>query len=225
MGSGMPATGLRERKKRATHRAIVAAGLRLFEERGFHRTSIPAIAEAAEVSPRTVSHYFPAKEQILFSEDLARSVRLERWLGERDPDQTTTEAFRAWLEHEVPLALEVAREESAHRRRIIDADPDLQAAERRYAARGERALAEAFAADPDTPSPLQARMAAAALLAVFAVVVAEWEARLVAEPERDRSRDVHLLDDALRFVEAGLHELRSSDARSRADPPTETRGP
>jgi AcrR family transcriptional regulator len=216
--------GLRERKKLATRRAIVSAALELFDERGFHATSIPAIAEAAEVSPRSVSHYFPHKEHILFAEDLARTLRLEQWLRNRDPSHTTADAFRAWLEAELPSALDLDRDEHLRRRRIIDADLDLQAAERRYLAGAEHALAEAFATDPSAPSPLHARLTAAALLAMLGVVVAEGDARLAAEPDWDTSQAVQLLDDALRFVEAGLHELQPRAARTGATPDAETKG-
>lgn len=213
MEQAHPATGLRERKKRATRRAIVTAALELFDQLGFRATSIPAIADAVQVSPRTVSYYFPAKELILFADEFAWTVRLEQWLRDRDPNQTTADAFRAWLAAELPSALDVDRDEALRRQRIIAADAALQDAERRYFTRGEQALAEAFAADKSAPSPLHARMTAAALLAMFGVIAADAGARLAAEGDWDPTEDVHLLDDALRFVEAGLHELEPADAR------------
>ena len=47
--------GLRERKRVRTRRAIADGPLELFARQGFHATTIPQIADAAEVSPRTVS--------------------------------------------------------------------------------------------------------------------------------------------------------------------------
>ena len=58
--------GLRERKRERTRQAIADAALELFARQGFHETTIPQIAEAADVSPRTVSGYFPAKEDLAF---------------------------------------------------------------------------------------------------------------------------------------------------------------
>ncbi len=69
--------GLRERKKAKTRDTIVRVALGLFAEQGYGQTTIAQIAEGADVSPRTVSTYFPAKEDIVF--DLsARVVSIKR---------------------------------------------------------------------------------------------------------------------------------------------------
>ena len=58
--------GLRERKRVRTRITIARAALELFDRQGFQETTIPQIAEAADVSPRTVSAYFPHKEELAF---------------------------------------------------------------------------------------------------------------------------------------------------------------
>jgi len=60
-------SGLRERKKQQTRTTLVAAALDLVDRQGYERTTVEQIAEAAEVSPRTVAHYFPSKDLMLLS--------------------------------------------------------------------------------------------------------------------------------------------------------------
>ena len=99
--------GLRERKNRRTQRAIVQAAVELILEGGYAAATIPRIAERADVAPRTVSTWFPAKDDILFDradDRIARAVqhlrtgpgdvvdRIEAWLADesgrtqRDPE-------------------------------------------------------------------------------------------------------------------------------------------
>jgi AcrR family transcriptional regulator len=61
--------GLRERKKRATRRAISDAATELFMTKGFDNTSVAEIAEVVGVSPQTVLNYFPAKTDLFFDEN------------------------------------------------------------------------------------------------------------------------------------------------------------
>ena len=56
--------GLRERSKARRREAIIRAALELFADRGYDATTIADIAAAAEVAPRTVTMYFPSKQDI-----------------------------------------------------------------------------------------------------------------------------------------------------------------
>jgi AcrR family transcriptional regulator len=58
---------LRERKKRLTREAILAAAERLFAERGFDGVTVAEIADAANISVKTLFTYVSAKEELLFS--------------------------------------------------------------------------------------------------------------------------------------------------------------
>jgi AcrR family transcriptional regulator len=58
---------LRERKKRLTREAIFAAAQRLFSERGFDGVTVAEIADAANISVKTLFTYVGAKEELLFS--------------------------------------------------------------------------------------------------------------------------------------------------------------
>jgi AcrR family transcriptional regulator len=58
--------GLRARKRRLTREAIFAAADRLFAERGFENVTVAEIADAANVSVKTVFTYVNAKEELIF---------------------------------------------------------------------------------------------------------------------------------------------------------------
>ncbi|KFF59117.1 hypothetical protein JF66_13760 [Cryobacterium sp. MLB-32] len=60
--SETPQLGLRERKRRATHRAIQMAVLGLAKERGIEKVTVEDISRVANVSPRTFFNYFASKD-------------------------------------------------------------------------------------------------------------------------------------------------------------------
>ncbi|MEA2702175.1 MAG: hypothetical protein QOD63_120 [Actinomycetota bacterium] len=84
-------TGLRERKKRETHRALSGAAMELVRERGLDQVTVHDIAAAADVSVRTFFNYFSCREEAVVGvdegilEELADEVR-RRPDGERAID-------------------------------------------------------------------------------------------------------------------------------------------
>jgi AcrR family transcriptional regulator len=88
--------GLRERKKRRTHEAIADAAMRLFGERGFDEVTVEEVAEAADVSRKTVFNYFPAKEDLVFRAGVERRAELVAAIRARPPGASFVEPFRAY---------------------------------------------------------------------------------------------------------------------------------
>src|SRR5580765_110435 len=70
-------SGLRQRKKESSRRAIEDAAWELFAEKGYEETSINDIAERADVAPRTFFRYFPTKEAVMYPhfDEMLQSVR------------------------------------------------------------------------------------------------------------------------------------------------------
>src|SRR5229473_7291615 len=89
--------GLRERKKQQTRETIARVGHRLFAERGYHATTLPDIAEAADVSTRTIFAYFPSKEDILFSDFPLRRTALAQALADRPEGGEALETMRTFI--------------------------------------------------------------------------------------------------------------------------------
>jgi AcrR family transcriptional regulator len=207
---GPAAEGLRERKKQQTRERIARTALELFARDGFHETTIPAIAEAADVSPRTVSSYFPAKEDLVFPEAAGTFGELGVRLRERGADETTADALRTWLGEQLPQWADRGDEIRAQRR-VIDSDPGLQAYEQRFRYEAEHMIAVSIADDLGaSPDDLEPRMAAAATFAIFGVF---GDHKHDGDGAGSDPAEVGLqvLDRALRFVDAGIRALRDGE--------------
>src|SRR5215204_1153345 len=181
MDVGTPEPGLRERKRQRTRATIARAALELFDRQGFDQTTIPQIAQAADVSPRTVSSYFPSKEDLAFADADEAMEAFEARLRDRAPGETTMDALRSWIAM-------LAHDEAAHddrrmQRRVIDADERLRTHEQRILGRAQRALADSIAQDLGVPADdLEPRLAAAATMTVFELLGEHLEPDGIADP-------------------------------------------
>ena len=94
--------GLRERKKLKARRELERVALELFEDKGFERTTIREIADAADMSPRTFFRYFSSKEEVIFartSDDIeALKVRLRSRPESESPYESLRHAFIEWAD-------------------------------------------------------------------------------------------------------------------------------
>ncbi len=192
----MNGTGLRERGKARRRQAIIKAAYELFAERGYDATTIADIAEAAEVAPRTVAMYFPAKRDIVLSRFTEAMAGLTETMRDRAPGETFAETAGRWLRARPGGPEETGLKELA--KRMFDANPELRAL--RTARMNEaigaaaRTFADEIGAAPGAPGP---RIAAAAAAGVLTEVYDGF-------PGSDRDEAIAA---AVRFLEAGVRAL------------------
>jgi AcrR family transcriptional regulator len=144
----------RTRKKQRTRLAIQDAAFALFAERGYRETTISAIADRADVAPRTVTVHFATKEELLFDAEPFRLESLVAALGARGPKVSALDTLRDWMaETMIQLEAETAEltdrfwERRAQRARIINAEPMLRGRARAGYYEFERILADAIGVD------------------------------------------------------------------------------
>ncbi|MFJ8543631.1 TetR family transcriptional regulator [Streptomyces sp. NPDC093586] len=160
-------TGLRERKRARTHAAISDAAIALFLEHGFDQVSVTQVAEAAEVSKRTVFAYFPAKEDLVVHRFADHRTEAARVVRARPADTGPLAALRAHFLaglrdrdpvtglNDVPQILALTR--------MVRQTPALRSATLRFQEDAAQALAEALQESAGVPD-LTARLAAAHVL-------------------------------------------------------------
>lgn len=203
--------GLRERKRRQTRRTIASVALELFARQSFHETTIPQIAEAANVSPRTVSGYFPHKEDLAFPDSEEEFAVLAARLRDRQPGESATEALREWIRSWLQEEGERAAERQILRR-VIRADAGLRAYEHHYTLRVQQIIAGAIARDLGVSADdLEPRMAAAATVTIFDLLGDDYETESPAEAgdAHDLLSDMlAVIDRALLFIAGGIGALR-----------------
>lgn len=119
--------GLRERKKRRSRDALVAAALDLFQRHGYDETTVAQIAAAAELSTRTFFLHFPTKEDVLLANTETRLSRGVRAI--HDNPGSVPEALRAALGHMIADAdaTDVPSGAAQLRARLLATNPALQA--------------------------------------------------------------------------------------------------
>jgi AcrR family transcriptional regulator len=203
---------LRERKKRLTREAIFAAARALFGERGFDDVTVAEIADAANISVKTLFTYIGSKEELLFS-------------GRPPVLDAVVEAVRKRKLAQTPLvaaaqALLAAVDDEDQDRNI---DAFLRMAASGPAARSrlralwdetEDALAEALSTRKDSPRELAARRLTAAQIMVLVRTVTSTEVSdLIAKAADTEQARKEALRDWIR--DAAGHLARGLQAAAR----------
>ena len=202
------AQGLRERKKQRTREQIVDAAMRLFDERGYHATTITDIAAAAEVAPRTFFAYFPSKEAVVFH-NLDRDLDgLASALRDRLPGETAFDALRRWLDAMFDQWM-AEEDEALLRKRLCREDEGLANFEGGVMGRVHELLLEAIADDLGEPrDALRPRLVTAA--AIAALTSLEGTLHEKAEQPVAKAEALAVLDDAMLFLRGGIDALQDN---------------
>jgi AcrR family transcriptional regulator len=198
--------GLRERKKQKTRETIIKVALELFVERGYEETTIAEIADAAEVSPRTIFAYFPSKEDILFYDMPEILERLAQVLRDRPEGATALDALRDFIAGSLSPDSDEARNVALRRRIVIAGNETLRRNQRARFAPFEQLMADAIAEDLRAgPDDLRPRMVAAALATAFSAIRDHdpTTSPELASPEQVMA----VIDDVMGFLRGGLESL------------------
>jgi AcrR family transcriptional regulator len=224
---GTAPLGLRERKKQRTRRQIIEAAIGLFAERGFERTTVGEIAEAADIAPRTFFGYFPTKEAVVFHDFDEVHARFAARVAGRPAGESTIDALRSFIV-EVVTETDFGDPTDRRRQQLIRCTPALQEHDRALMARFEDTLAEGVARDLDAPADsVRARMVAAAAAAAITKLEQLYDDPEVACAEglfAPGADPLPVLDDALVFLRGGVAALRAAPGPE-AERPGDRDGP
>ena len=207
--------GLRERKKARTRDAISGAAIALFLERGYDAVSVAEIAEAAEVSKRTLFAYFPAKHDLVLHRFADHEDEPARVVRDREPGVAPLEALRRYLRGALDK-----RDPITGLCRPPERAPVLPAAARHPDAdRGVGALPGAWrggagpGVDTTEERPcLAARLAAGQILVVLRTLAHENQVRLAAGQSADdlAATAITEAEEAFALLATGLAPYRGS---------------
>jgi len=179
-----PGAGLRQQHLERTRRALAAAALGLFAERGFAATTVDDIAARAGVSPRTFFRYFPSKEAVLYHDATELVHRVEALLAVRP---ASAPPLRNLLDVLADLGDELAGEPERVRLlcRLLVEEPKLVSSYRVWLLDVEERIVELIVAHHDLgAADVRLRAPAAALLSLVGAAFRCWVADGAAGPLR-----------------------------------------
>jgi AcrR family transcriptional regulator len=194
------AVGRRERKKAETRAALAQAAMRLALERGVENVTTEAIAEAADVAPRTFRNYFSGKEEAILDEMANGMRRIADLLRSRPAGEPLWDAVGNTLAALGSLPPE-SLEEIAARVRMVKASSALLGSQLAIFERiGEDVTAIIAERTGTDARDIYPRLAAAVVATTLRMVVFTW---------LDSDGRLSLADvaaDAVALIRAGLPE-------------------
>ena len=173
----------RERKRAETHARIQAEAIRLFLERGFETTTLDDIAEAADVSRRSLFHYFESKEEIVLSARADFPNIIAEAIGRRPAGEPLLDMVENAL---IDTATRYGSTQTRDLSRLIRDTPALSAGEQAKYEHVERALAKALADRKSLPEiDTACRVTAATAIGILKLAVESWLAGNDSGPEKN----------------------------------------
>jgi AcrR family transcriptional regulator len=190
------ALGLRERKKANTRAAIQGHALRLFREQGYIATTVQQIIEAADISESTFFRYFPAKADVVLSDEFDPLI-VEAFLGQ-PPELRPIPALRAAFRTVFNRLTTQQKSEQRERMQLIMSVPELRAAMLDQFAAAIHLLAQILAQRSGRqPDDMAVRTLAGAVVGATIAVTFTMLDNPTADPAT-------LLDQAMANLETGL---------------------
>jgi AcrR family transcriptional regulator len=200
--------GLRELKKLHTRQEIADRAMQLFARRGFDHVTVAEVAEAANVSEKTVYNYFPTKEDLFFDEVPEREAALVAAITGRRKGESILQALRRLQATECPRLCSPGFATFA---RIIEESTALKAKELEVMSRFVQVLTETLQAELALDER-DARLAAGLLVSVHRQLFrAARKQALAGKHGPAATRRLRAdLDRAYHLLEHGLGELERS---------------
>jgi AcrR family transcriptional regulator len=169
-----PVPGLRDRKKQQTRAALVAAALRLVDERGLERVTVEEISAAVDVSPRTFFNYFAGKDDALIGDPLVDPQEMRDRLAAVPAETPVIGALLRALGPAI-AQIQADRELWLIRMRVIQQNPGLLPALMARGAAAEQQFVAALAERTGTPAgSVFPQVVAAATGAAFRIAMMRW---------------------------------------------------
>jgi AcrR family transcriptional regulator len=204
-------TGLRERKKLATRKALSDAALRLAIQRGLENVTIEDITAEANVALRTFRNYFASKYEAVVAIGADRAHRIGASLLQRPAGEPLWEALtHAVLEHYEGTDRAFSRDTMSALGRVLQA-PAMRGEYLKVNFEIQNALAAAIAerTGTDVEADMFPQVLAGAVTAASQVAVRRWYAADPPVPLRP------LLELALRQLASACSQPGSRGGPSR----------
>ncbi|BAK82710.1 TetR family transcriptional regulator [Komagataeibacter medellinensis] len=171
----IPRPGLRERKQARVRDTLIAEAMRLFSAQGYDQTTVDEIADAAEVSRRTLFRMFATKADIVLAWTRGMTQALTEALADCPADMPPAEAMMHAFTALVPH-IAANRHDTYAFVYLIEKTPSLQSVSLQKYGKWEDCLAEGLTKHITERKNRKtaARLMARGGIAIFRTALDEW---------------------------------------------------